>query len=142
MQEEIAALQRRRSKVEDEILELMEYAEPLQNELVQLGERREGLDADAQRALAAIAEQEAAIDGDLQAVRAERDAIASGIPADVIDTYDDLRKRFAGVAVARLEHGACGGCHLALPSAELARIRRLPPDAVVHCEDCGRLLVH
>jgi uncharacterized protein len=142
MQEEIEALRRRLGAIEDEIIELMEYAEPLNADLVTFGERRDGLDDAARVALAKIAEQEAVIDVDLGEVQAERDELAATIPVEVVEMYEGMRKSFAGVAVARLEHGTCGGCFLALPSAELDRIRHLAPDAIVHCEECGRLLVH
>lgn len=142
MQEEIDSLRRHLSSVEDEIIELMEYAEPLQASVVQLAARRTVLDEAAQASLAKIAEQEAVIDAELAVVRAERSELAANITPDVVDMYDNLQKSLGGVAVARLEHGTCGGCHLALPAAELDRIRHLAPDAIVHCEECGRLLVH
>lgn len=142
MQQEIDALRRRRTAVEDEILELMEYAEPLQGEIAELGEQRDVLDTAARTAIAKIAEQEAVIDDEVGSVRAERELLASTIPQGVVEMYEGLRRSYSGVAVARLENGTCGGCYLALPSAELARIRRLPADEVVHCEECGRLLVH
>ncbi len=141
MQEELDALQRRRAAIEDEIIDLMEYAEPLQDRLAEISAQRAELDDVARAALAVIAEQETVIDGDLGRSRSERDRLVGGIPADVIDMYEGLRRSFDGVAVARIDNGTCGGCYLALPSAELDRIRRLPADAAVHCEECGRLLV-
>jgi predicted nucleic acid-binding Zn-ribbon protein len=120
MQEEIDSLRRRLSSVEDEIIELMEYAEPLQAQLVTIDGRR----------------------AELAKVEADRKALEVGIPVDVIEMYEGMRRSFNGVAVARLEHGTCGGCFLSLATAELDHIRHLPPDAIVHCEECGRLLVH
>jgi predicted nucleic acid-binding Zn-ribbon protein len=55
--------------------------------------------------------------------------------------YEQLRPKFGGVAIARLVGGRCDGCHLALAQAALERIRSAPPDALVECEECGRLLV-
>jgi predicted nucleic acid-binding Zn-ribbon protein len=46
------------------------------------------------------------------------------------------------VAVARLVGNHCDGCHLTLPAMELDRIRHLPEDELVTCEQCGRILVH
>ena len=43
--------------------------------------------------------------------------------------------------MARLVGTNCGGCHLTLSAVELDRIRHQPGDAVVLCEECGRLLV-
>ncbi|MEZ5140978.1 MAG: C4-type zinc ribbon domain-containing protein [Acidimicrobiales bacterium] len=53
-----------------------------------------------------------------------------------------MRSQLGGVAVARLHGGACGGCHLQLPAAEVDRIKHLPEDQLATCEECGRLLVH
>jgi uncharacterized protein len=53
-----------------------------------------------------------------------------------------LRHDLGGIAVARLVGTNCGGCHLTLSAVELDRIRHEPGDAVVICEECGRLLVH
>jgi predicted nucleic acid-binding Zn-ribbon protein len=45
------------------------------------------------------------------------------------------------VAAALLVNGRCGGCHLALPATEVDRLRKLPADALVRCEQCERILV-
>jgi predicted nucleic acid-binding Zn-ribbon protein len=142
MQEEIDSLSRRLKGVEDEIIELMEYVEPLDAQLAESAAERTVLDQRAQSTIGKITEQEVVIDGELASVRGERDAIATGVPADVMDMYEGLRRSFAGVGVVRLEHGVCGGCHLALARAEVDRIKHLAPDVPVHCEECGRLLVH
>ena len=43
--------------------------------------------------------------------------------------------------VAKLEGSSCRGCHLQLSAVEVERIRKLAPDAMAHCEECGRILV-
>ena len=63
------------------------------------------------------------------------------VPAELLARYDALRAQLGGVAVARLVGGRCDGCHLALAQAALERIRLAPPDELVECEECGRLLV-
>ena len=40
-----------------------------------------------------------------------------------------------------LTGGVCGGCHLTLSAVELDRIKKQPDDALVNCEECGRILV-
>ena len=52
-----------------------------------------------------------------------------------------LRAKLGGVGAARLVNGRCTGCHLTLPATELDRIRREPPDALIRCDQCGRVLV-
>ena len=142
MQAEVDALQRRASALEDNILEAMTEAEPLDAEIARLREERTRLDAQGARLRAAIAEAEAAIDAELAGEVAARQAVAGGLPTDLAERYERLRARLGGVGAARLVNGRCGGCHLTLPATELDRIRREPPDAVVTCDQCGRLLVH
>lgn len=141
MQDEIASLRRRISQLEDQEIEVMEQLEPLDAELSRFAAARAHLDERAAALRASIAEDEVTIDDELATVRAERDTLAASIGDDVLGSYDRLRAQAGGIAIARLVGGSCGGCHLALPAVEVDRIKKLPPDDEVHCEECGRLLV-
>ena len=141
MQEEVDSLKRRRSLLEDDVLVAMESAEPLQAELEALEGRHTGLDDDGGQLRAAIAEAEVAIDKELAEETSRRQTAASGLPEDLVAEYERLRARLGGIGAARLVGPSCTGCHLTLPSSELERIRHEPPDAILHCDQCGRLLV-
>ena len=54
---------------------------------------------------------------------------------------DGSGPRSVAPGAARLVGGSCSGCHLVLPSMEVDRIRKAPPDAVITCDQCGRILV-
>ena len=68
-------------------------------------------------------------------------AAADGVDAELLATYEGLRGELGGIAVARLVGSVCGGCHLGLSAVEVDRIKKQPPDALVRCDECGRLLV-
>lgn len=140
LQDEIAALKRRVSQLEDQELELMEQIEPLDAELARLAAERDSLDDQAAALRAAIAEDEAAIEAELASVHAERGSLVAGVEPDLLAEYEQLRPHAGGIAIARLVNGSCGGCHLSLSAMEIDRIKKLPEDALVHCEECGRLL--
>ena len=70
-----------------------------------------------------------------------RAAAADGLPPAVVAEYDRLRARLGGIGAAPLVNGRCGGCHLSLSASELDALRRQPPDALLCCEQCGRILV-
>jgi predicted nucleic acid-binding Zn-ribbon protein len=140
MQDEIAALKRRISQLEDQELELMEQIEPLDDELARAAARRAELDSRGAGLRVQIVEEEVAIDTELEDVRAERATIAAGIEPELLAEYDTLRPQSGGIAIARLVGGSCGGCHLGLSAVEIDRIKKLPPEAPAHCEECGRLL--
>jgi uncharacterized protein len=141
LQEEIEALGRRISVLEDRELEIMEQVEPLEEELSALAttaqQRRTVLDDAQARLEAAEAELTKAFDDEAS----RRDAAAEAVPADLLATYDRLRSGLGGIGVARLVGNQCGGCHLTLSAMEAARMRKLPAGEVAHCEECGRILV-
>lgn len=142
LQEELAALKRRSSDLEDQVLELLTAAEPVDAELVTAAAERAALDERGQSLLASLAEGEAAVSAELAEAEAGRAGSAAQVPDELLAQYEALRPQLGGVAVARLQGGACGGCHLQLAAAEVDRIKHLPDDQLATCEECGRLLVH
>jgi uncharacterized protein len=141
LQDDVASIRRRIGQLEDDELEIMELVEPVDAERTQLTGERERLDAEGARLRAALDEAESELAAQLAAVQAEREAAAAEVPDELWPEYDKLRARFGGVGIARLVGSTCQGCHLALPAVEVDRIRKLPLDEAVHCEECGRLLV-
>jgi predicted nucleic acid-binding Zn-ribbon protein len=142
LQQELDSLGRRRSSLEDQVLARMVDAEPLDAELGSLAERRDALDAEATAATAALAEAEAAIDSELATVEGERAELAKEVDGALLERYERLRARLAGVGVARFTGRTCGGCHLTLPAAEAEQVRReARDDGVATCPECDRLLV-
>jgi uncharacterized protein len=140
LQEEIESLKRRISQLEDQELELMEQIEPLDADLARMDAQRRELDERSVALRVQIAEAEVAIDDELATVLAERSGLAAEVEPELLAEYEELRPQQGGIAIARLVGSSCGGCHLALSAMEIDRIKRLPPDEPVHCEECGRLL--
>jgi predicted nucleic acid-binding Zn-ribbon protein len=141
LQGEGAALRERRSALEDEVLEAMGRREPLDAEVIALGRRRQELDAAGARLRVAVAEAQAEVDRELAAELDARKVAAGDIAPDLSALYEQLRSRLGGIAAAPLVNGRCGGCHLALPATEVARLRKEPPETLVRCEQCERILV-
>lgn len=141
MGEEQAALERRQRELEDRELEVMEELEALDADLSRVEAELAGLAQDLEGAVARLGAAEAAIEGEEAAVRARRGPIADAVDPGLLADYERLRRRHGGVGVARLVGGSCGGCHLALPASELDQARHAAPGSIVHCEQCGRILV-
>lgn len=142
LQDEVGALARRQSTLEDEQLEIMTAVEPLDETLASLDAEEQALDTRRGEVERALAGAESEIDTELEGVTAERDTTAASLPADTLADYETKRRQLGGVAVARLVGTSCGGCHLTLSAVEIDRIKRLPPDVPAVCEECGRMLVH
>lgn len=138
---EVAHLDRRRTELEDQELEVMEQQEPIEAELAQLGADLENLRAGTVSLATALHAAEAVIDAEIATLSASR-AIEAGLLPEALRTrYEALRAKLGGVGAARLVGNRCSGCHLELPSVEVDRIRHLPAGTVATCDQCGRLLV-
>lgn len=141
LQEEAASHTRHIGQLEDQELEIMVEREPVDEGLVTLEAERAELQTRAEDVAARLTVAEAEIDAELAALEAERVAAAAVVSPDLLAEYESLRESGGGVGAARLEHGTCGGCHMKLSAVEQDRIKGLPEDATIHCEDCGRILV-
>ncbi len=141
MQADRDLLQQRRGTLEDEVLEAMGEREPLDEAVSALEAERRRLDDEGSRLRATIAETQVTLDAELAGEEAKRAASAVGLPTDIVTLYEGLRTRHGGVGAAPLVGGRCHGCHLALPATEVDRIKREPPDTLVTCDQCGRILV-
>ena len=141
MHADLESLRRRRSALEDEVLDTMALREPVDAEVAGLEAERARLDGEGARLRGLVAEAQAGIDAELAGEEVRRAEEATGLPADLTALYERLRARYGGIGAAPLVGGRCGGCHLTLPATEVDRIRREPPDALITCDQCGRILV-
>lgn len=138
LQEENAYLRRRRSHLEDVILEVMIEVEEAQ-------ERADG----ARTHLTQVEEQwrveqerltaeQAALQDKLHALQERRQTLRTALPPDDLEIYDDLRRRRGGLAVSILKEGICQGCQMSLPSSKAQQARQ--GDVLVFCGSCDRIL--
>lgn len=141
MDGEVHHLADRQSELEDEEMALLEEEEPLDQALAGNEAAVGDLTAEVERLTVAIAEAVVRIDGELVTEAAARAELAAALPPELAARYETLRQRLGGVGAARLVGDRCDGCHLVMPSVEVETIRRLPPDEIATCDQCGRILV-
>ncbi len=75
---------------------------------------------------------------DLADLQAERNATISRVDADVLKTYETLRKQRRGLAVAEVTENACRACGTTLNAALQQSARHATE--LVYCPSCGRIL--
>jgi predicted nucleic acid-binding Zn-ribbon protein len=141
LQHEVETLTRRQSDLEDTELEVMEQREDADS-------RAAAVRAETERVTAARSEAEQARDKSIAEIDAEtaadteaRAALAAGLPADLLALYEKVRAVSGGVGAAMLRQRRCEGCRLELMGAELRAAQAAPPDEVMRCENCRRILV-
>jgi predicted nucleic acid-binding Zn-ribbon protein len=139
MQHEIASIRDRRSRTEDELLELMERREDLEGraasiegDVAKLRTRLEEIGGESVQELDRVS-------AELAARRTEREAMTPAFDPELLELYEDLRRQKKGVAAAALVDGVCQACHEQLSALEVARLKKT--DGIRRCERCRRILV-
>ncbi|HEX7405320.1 MAG TPA: C4-type zinc ribbon domain-containing protein [Candidatus Nanopelagicaceae bacterium] len=141
LQHEVKTLGGRLIELEEVELEIMLRMESVKDRLdelkveeSQLNEEIEGIERRKSEALAGI-ESEVAL------TMAERVATVAQVDGALVDLYEKVRAKNSGTGAAALREGRCDGCHLAINSVELSRMKTLASDEVVRCEECRCILV-
>ncbi len=137
LQEELAMLARTRDHLEDRILALLDQVEVLREQASTAEAARTALE---RRLAAHLAEYEAArnrLDGEIETLTAERSAVAADVESRLLRRYEGIAAQEGGLGVVPIHDGRCGGCHNALPTDFVARVRG---GQIVICERCRRIL--
>ena len=141
MQTDVEHMQARAARLEEDALALLEDREPFDAEVAEIDGEKGRLDAEREAATSRLDAAAVEIDAEIDALNEQRAAVAAEVPAELMATYTRLRDRLDGIGAARLVGTRCNGCHLTLSAIEIDRLKREPPDALIFCEHCGRILV-
>ena len=136
MSEEVQHMKARFAQEEDAELKLMEDADAADQAV------REAI-ADLEQVRRQSASEEPELREELMAwnrelaeVESERDAIWEQVPKTAQTAYSRMRMQ---PAVAQVINGQCAACHVTVTSSGMQMLRK--GDELVHCENCGRILV-
>ncbi|GAB4398228.1 MAG: hypothetical protein OHK0052_21160 [Anaerolineales bacterium] len=138
LQAEAEALKRHLSALEDAQLEAMLTVEEVQAAAEQAAVQLKTAEQAAQALHAALLQEQAKLQEDLQRAAAGREATLGGIPADELSLYEDLRRKRAGIAVSKVANNACSACGSSLTAVLLQAARS--PHTLTRCTTCGRIL--
>ena len=139
LQAEVESLKRKKSTLEDQLLEVMEQREGTSTTVQRITAERDAADGEANELRGKVEVLNADIDAELSAHSSQRETIAAELPADLLSLYDTIREQKHGVGAAALEQGTCQGCHTKLPQKEIERMRA--EGGLQRCDNCRRILV-
>ena len=138
MQHEIEGQKADNSRVEDEILVLMEEAENLNKDLV----KEKALFADAEKHLnedkKKIEAEITSLDSEISSLEAQRKEITALVDKKVLVHYEKVLAGRDGVALSAVKGKSCQGCFMNLPPQVINEIKM--KDKIVTCESCARIL--
>ncbi len=138
LQAEAQSLQRRRSQLEDELLEAMLAYE----DAVQAAEKAESylaeVKAEWEGRHTRLQEEQAQLYQYRQQLHKERESLVVQIPTSVMDSYRYLWERTGGWPVAQLRGDVCGVCGMSVDKPTQLKVHR---GEEAYCDGCRRLLV-
>lgn len=140
LQHEIGTLQNRRAELEEVELEIMMRIDSIKDRLNELRIEEQLLNEQASELTQRKDLAAAAFQSEIATITDERLATANGVEKTLLDLYEKIRSN-SGTGAAALKEGRCDGCHLAINSVELSRIKSIDADEVVRCEECRCILV-
>ena len=125
-------------KLEDQELELMIEADKVKGEFEAAEKTARTTRDGISRQLADLESKSKALETQQRDLTKEREALAGGIDADLLDQFERLFNSKGDAAVVAVEHGVCTGCHMKVTTATAAGVKA--GKEIVSCENCGRIL--
>lgn len=141
IQHELISLAKRRAELEEIELEVMMRVDALDQRIASLSSERDSLGKEIEELHANKEAEVQELNRAQEQTSSERASLAGTLNPELLDLYEKIRNSSDGIGAARLHNGQCEGCHLALNAADLTRIKALPDDEVVRCEECRRILI-
>lgn len=139
-QSEIEYCEKAIRKAEDKILDLMAESEPLEANLKKaeaaLKEEKKNVEAEKTQAR----ERTAADQKSLEELQQQRVKAVAELKPAVYTSYERIRKKWHGTAVAEVVDGRCQACQIVLRPQYFQDLRR--GETLMTCESCGRIIFY
>jgi len=139
LQSEVTMLKKKKSDLEDGLLEVMVQKDDATSTEERLSKERNQATEETEALSKTVGGLTGEIDAELGEHTGERDRLVASIPEDLFEFYDELRAAKGGVGVAALRGGTCEGCHTQLPAREVERLKA--EGGLQRCDNCRRILV-
>jgi uncharacterized protein len=140
LQHELETLQRRQASLEDSLLEVMERREELQDDQSRELAAIDALETELAPAQRARDDALAEIDRTQRDRTERREQLVAGLDGNLVALYERQRAA-AGVGAGVLQGHRCGACRIELGRGELARITAAAEDEVLRCPECNTILL-
>jgi hypothetical protein len=136
---EIEEIKQEKSRIEEEVLTLMELQERLVVEIRQAEVSLRSRESQGLSEEAEVRTRLLAVEGELESARGERTALARQVTSPVLAEYEKVLRARGGLAVAQaLPSQTCSGCRMAIRPQALLELRG--GNHLITCESCGRYL--
>jgi len=138
MLKEIEVFESKNSKIEDEVISLLDELERLETALKakeeELAIKRRRYEEERKT----IEEEMNSLVGELDGCIRKSEELKNDIPAEVLRKYEQIKSVGRGLAVVAAWKEVCGGCHMSLPPQLYNELQKTT--ALITCPNCSRII--
>ncbi|MFN0148141.1 MAG: zinc ribbon domain-containing protein [Dehalococcoidia bacterium] len=138
LQHEVDLLKAARGKFEDELIAVLDAGEAASREQKAAARAVTSLEARWQHDLELLHHEALRLTDLISRGDVRREMQKAKVTPRALLTYEDLRRRKGGMAVARIVGGTCMGCRVTIPDS--LRRQALAPAGFAQCPNCERIL--
>jgi predicted nucleic acid-binding Zn-ribbon protein len=138
LQNEIESLKRHQSQLEDALLDAMAHVEEGQGSIASAQAALDTAKANWAGSQVDLLDEQNRLEPELSDLRTRRKELAARIEGPALSTYEALRPKKRGQAVALLDGDSCKTCGVEQTSMIAQQVRQ--GTQIVICASCGRIL--
>lgn len=138
IEREIQSLKKRSADVDERLLVLWEEIESARVAAEEARKVMEEAEQQLRSYQEKYAKAKAEFETKLSQLQAARREAVKGCDEELLQKYDQLRKKLGGIGLAPVEHDECGACHAKIAKMLLEAIAE--GESLERCENCGRYL--
>jgi predicted nucleic acid-binding Zn-ribbon protein len=138
IQQELEQLKQRRSEFEDELLEILSRLDTFERDRLRTAKTVSQLEQIWEREQQNLKHESKRLADAIRTADQKRDVQKANVNPRSLHTYEEVRRKRGGNAIARIQGGVCGGCRITLPDGLRRRI--FAADTLVQCPNCERIL--
>jgi len=138
MLKEIEVFESKNSKIEDEVISLLDELERLETALKikeeELAVKRRHYEGETKK----IEEEMNSLVGELDDCVRRSEDLKNDIPVEILRKYEQIKGIGRGLAVVAAWKEVCGGCHMSLPPQLYNELQKTT--ALITCPNCSRII--
>ncbi|HJS20362.1 MAG TPA: C4-type zinc ribbon domain-containing protein [Anaerolineales bacterium] len=138
LQKDVASLKRHLDTLEERELGAMEIAENAEKDLQRLNAELDRVKATRGDQFRSLTDERAGLNKELERFSSERLAVVQSLAAQMLNVYEQLRKKRRGIAVTTVSDSACSACGTTLTPSQQQNARST--SQLFYCPSCGRIL--
>jgi uncharacterized protein len=138
LQNEINTLKKDASRIEDEILAILDKIDELNHKLKEGQQHLTKQEELMKQEITKLETRHKVLSDELNIKKQERNKSAENIVPAVLKQYEQIRKKKQGLAIVEIKNNTCSGCHMNITLQLVNEVRKEKEQ--ICCENCLRIL--